>query len=53
MLVLVIVAIVVSAVMTGLYTYCIGKAIAETLEMRKIGKQINKRWKETGKIFGD
>ena len=53
MLVLVIIAAVVCTVMTGLYAYCIGKAIAETLEMRKIGKQINKRWKETGKIFGD
>jgi hypothetical protein len=36
MLVLVIVAAVVSAVMTGLYAYCIVKAIAERRKMRKI-----------------
>lgn len=36
MLVLVIVAAVVCTVMTGLYAYCIGKAIAERRKMRKI-----------------
>ena len=53
MLVLVIVAAVVSAVMIGLYASCIIKDIAETLEMRKIQKQLTKRWVETGKIFGE
>jgi hypothetical protein len=53
MLVLVIVAFVICVVSLCLWASCIIKDIAETLEMRKFQKQINKRWRETGKIFPD
>ena len=49
MLVLVIVAIVIAVVMIGLYGYCIGKDIAETLINKKYQKIVQQRWLEERK----
>lgn len=49
MLVLVIVAIVIAVVMIGLYAYCIGKDIAETLINKKYEKIVQQRWLEERK----
>jgi hypothetical protein len=53
MLILAIVAFVICTVALCLWASCIIEEIVGALEMRKIQKQIDKRWRETGKIFPD